>query len=55
MRDRAELAAAVPRCAWVSSEGLNHRGDQLHFDSPSLRTLGRRYAEAFFKLQGEKP
>lgn len=29
----------------ISSEGLNHKGDNLHFDSASQRELGRRYAE----------
>ncbi|NDW19782.1 sialate O-acetylesterase [Dysgonomonas sp. 216] len=31
----------------VSSAGLTHRGDQTHFDTPSLRELGKRYAEAY--------
>ena len=31
----------------VSSMGLAHKGDSVHFDSPSLRELGKRYAHAF--------
>jgi len=47
------LAERVPRCACVSSEGLNHKGDDVHFDSPGLRELGRRYAEAYKRLLAE--
>lgn len=46
----AELPASVPGCAFVSSEGLTDRGDKVHFDSPSLRELGRRYAAAWRRL-----
>lgn len=31
----------------VTAEGLNHKGDGTHFDTPSLRELGKRYAEAY--------
>lgn len=31
----------------VSAEGLTHKGDGTHFDTPSLRELGKRYAEAY--------
>ncbi|HVW21373.1 MAG TPA: sialate O-acetylesterase [Opitutaceae bacterium] len=41
------LPAAVPRCRLVSSAGLTDKGDHLHFDAPSARELGRRYAAAF--------
>ena len=40
-----EAAAALPNCYVASSEGLTDKGDLLHFDTPSLRTLGERYAE----------
>jgi hypothetical protein len=43
----ARLPEAVPHCRLVSSAGLTDRGDHLHFDSPSARELGRRYAQAF--------
>ena len=33
--------------AVVSSEGLKDRGDILHFDTPSLRIFGVRYAQAW--------
>jgi len=41
------LPATVPHCRLVSSAGLSDKGDQLHFDTPSARELGRRYAAAF--------
>lgn len=44
------LPAQVPHTAYVSAEGLSHKGDRLHFDAASLRLFGRRYAEAFLTL-----
>jgi hypothetical protein len=41
----AALPARVPKSAVVESSGLKHKGDDVHFDSPSLREFGRRYAE----------
>ncbi len=41
------LPAKVAHTAFVSSEGLVHGGDRVHFDAASLRALGRRYADAY--------
>lgn len=49
--EQAKLAVNGARVAFVSSQGLGHKGDVLHFDSPSLRELGRRYAFAFLTLE----
>ena len=49
-----ELPAKVPHTAFVSAEGLTDKGDKTHFDSPSYRQFGQRYAEAYLKLIGEK-
>jgi hypothetical protein len=46
-----QLPKLVARTAVVDSAGLKHKGDDVHFDSPSLRTFGRRYADAMLKLQ----
>lgn len=49
-RVNAELATLplhVPLSGFVSSQGLKDKGDQLHFDSPSLKEFGRRYALAW--------
>jgi hypothetical protein len=39
------LEGRVKRYGWVSSEGLNHKGDQVHYDSASARILGVRFAD----------
>lgn len=44
------LPGKVPHTAFVSSEGLAHGGDKVHFDSASLRELGKRYADAYEML-----
>jgi photosystem II stability/assembly factor-like uncharacterized protein len=44
------LSRRIPRSAVVSARGLTHKGDRVHFDSPSLRELGRRYASALMEL-----
>lgn len=36
--------------ALVSSKGLVHKGDSVHFDTTSQRELGKRYAEKMIKL-----
>lgn len=53
-RAQRELPGKVPNTAFVSSAGLTHKGDKVHFDAASYRELGRRYAEAFLKLTGGK-
>ena len=44
------LPDKVPHTGFANSDGLKHRGDEVHFDSASYRELGRRYAEAFLKV-----
>lgn len=48
------LPQSVPNTAVADSAGLKHKGDMVHFDTPSLREFGRRYAEAMKKLQAAK-
>jgi len=48
-----DLPGKAPRTAFVSSSGLKHRGDKVHFDAASCRELGRRYAEAFTRLTAQ--
>jgi pimeloyl-ACP methyl ester carboxylesterase len=47
--DRAHqrLPSVLARTACVSSDGLVHNGDFVHFDSASYREFGRRYATAY--------
>lgn len=40
--------------AVVDSTGLEHRGDNTHFNSASLREFGRRYAQALQSLTSPK-
>lgn len=44
------LAKHLPRVAFVTSDGLGHRGDKVHFDSAAYRELGKRYAKAYLEL-----
>ena len=53
-RVHQELPTRVKGTAFVSSKGLNHKGDNLHFDADSYRIFGKRYAEAYLKLVREK-
>ncbi|NDA63620.1 MAG: sialate O-acetylesterase [Chitinophagia bacterium] len=45
-----QVAEAVPGCYLVRSTRLTHKGDTLHYDSPSARMLGIRFAKAYRKL-----
>jgi hypothetical protein len=46
----ATIPLQVPRTAFVSSAGLKPKSDIVHFDAPSQREFGRRYAHAFLML-----
>lgn len=48
------VAAGVPVCGYVTSEGLTDNGDTTHFDAHSQRILGRRYADVFLNLESRK-
>jgi hypothetical protein len=41
-----DLPNQVPNTDCVSSEGLTHKGDYVHFNSASQREFGKRYANA---------
>lgn len=45
-----DLTKEVPHTAFVSAEGLKHKGDKVHFDSAAFRELGKRYAAAYLKM-----
>lgn len=46
-----ELVNTIPLYACASSKGLNDKGDSLHFDAPSLREFGIRYAKKYLKIR----
>lgn len=47
------VARDVPNAAFVSSDGLTSKNDNIHFDTASLRAFGRRYAEAYLSLEDQ--
>ena len=48
----ALAVSKIPHAALVSSEGLDDcKRDLIHFETPSLRKFGERYAEAMSTLQ----
>jgi hypothetical protein len=44
------LPSKVARTAFIHSDGLTHKGDQVHFNAESYRELGRRYAKAYLAM-----
>ena len=46
------LPSTAKYTAFVSSRGLNHNGDGVHFDSASYRELGKRFAAAYLEVEG---
>jgi len=46
----AKLPEVIPTAHIISSRGLDHQGDNLHFSSESYRILGQRYAETMLSL-----
>jgi hypothetical protein len=49
------LPKRLARCGFASAQGLKHKGDNTHFDSPSAREFGRRYAAVMLRLQSDHP
>ena len=39
------LPGKIKHAAWVSAEGLDHKGDVVHFNAAGYREFGKRYAE----------
>ena len=52
-RSHATLPSNVPHTAFVPATGLTSLPDQVHFDGPSLREFGRRYAAACERLAAD--
>ncbi len=46
-----QLPGELPYTSVVTASGLVDKGDHLHFDTPSARELGKRYAHAMKLLQ----
>lgn len=45
------LPSAVHATAFANSDGLKHKGDEVHFDSASARELGHRYFRAWSEIK----
>lgn len=50
-KEFTKLPSKVRYTTVVSSEGLWHKGDGTHFDSPSASEYGRRFADGMLQLQ----
>lgn len=52
--NEAQLAVTrgMSRVEFIESAGLKPKSDNLHFDAPSQREFGRRYAAAYLKIIG---
>ena len=46
-----KIPDTLPHSAFVNAEGLNDKGDDLHYDARSLRIFGERYAAVYRRLQ----
>ena len=47
-----KVTETLPFMGLASAEGLNDKGDQLHFDTPGLRIFGERYFAEYCRLRG---
>jgi len=46
------VASKMKNVRFVPAEGLNSIGDNLHFDTPTLRTFAKGYADAYLQIAG---
>ncbi|WP_353139452.1 family 16 glycoside hydrolase, partial [Pseudopedobacter sp.] len=53
-KELPKLPVKVSYTTIVSSEGLWHKGDGTHFNSPSAAEYGRRFADGMLLLQNKK-
>jgi hypothetical protein len=44
------LPKRVANTAFTSSDGLDHHGDKVHFDTPSYREFGHRYYKSYLSI-----
>ena len=45
------LPEKIHHTAFVSSDGLDHKGDQVHFSAEAYREFGKRYAAAYLNMK----
>lgn len=49
-----QIPTVIPHSGVVSAQGLSDKGDHLHFDATSARTLGKRYAVLMQEISSKK-
>ena len=49
------VARTTTGSAFVPTGGLRHRGDTTHYDTPSVREIGHRYAKVFLAMVPTPP
>ena len=49
----AVVPLLVPNSGFASSARLEHKGDSVHFNTPSLHEFGRRYALAYLAIDSK--
>lgn len=49
------LPTEVSKTGFVSSDGLRHKGDLVHFDAESYRELGHRYFKSYQTVVAQRP
>ncbi len=49
------LPQTLPNSYVISSNGLKDRGDGLHFNAPSYRDFGKRYAQTMLTILAKEP
>lgn len=48
------LPEKVEGTAFVGADGLEHKGDEVHFSAEAARELGRRFADVYFDMTAER-
>ncbi len=49
---QTEVAANIPNSAWADADGLEMKGDNLHYNTKGQMGLGQRFAQVYLKLVG---
>jgi hypothetical protein len=50
IEQQKQLAASLPRCAYVDTDGLSH-ANGAHFDTKGTLEMGARFAEALLEAE----
>lgn len=53
IEQQKQVAASLPRCAYVDTDGLSH-ANGAHFDTKATLEMGARFAEALLEAEGRR-